>query len=561
MSGIWYNQNMKRCLGLCVSALLLMLCSANVGAVERETDFIVDIDPQVMLVVPNEPVRLDFSPSQGGSFNSASFDVFASTNSKSGYILTLQTAKTHLESTYADVDTGIAPRIPSMTYVDGGMTADAFSASNDDQNVLNHWGISIDNTTSFNSVGSSSIIKTTNNTASNEKTTINVAAKVNTDVPFGNYTTTINFIITPNIINAPRGVSGGSVDVASGGEGAGFEANTLGRSYEIYYSEVLQKSIYVKDNSTPEGYHELKDGEDTTGKGLYFAMQDMNVAICDRVKTVPDQLQVMDLRDAKVYWIAKLADGKCWMTQNLDLDLSSNVAYTPADTDVRSNWTPSISTTDYDGKILGTNTVYEWYNNNSATNVPHSLDVGDWYWIGNWDDNGTSTWYSSYSTYYMQGQVGEPARFQFRTPFEGNGEHGHVGNYYSFAAAVAMNDVGALKSGVGIDQSICPAHWTLPNYADYSSDPENNYYKTLLTTYRSSSNDDQVVTAEPLYFVRAGEIESNYFYNSGSYGYYWTNMPQGSSSVYAFYHNSGSAYAESNTIPKYYKISIRCVAR
>ena len=60
MSGIWYNQNMKRCLGLCVSALLLMLCSANVGAVERETDFIVDIDPQVMLVVPNEPVRLIF---------------------------------------------------------------------------------------------------------------------------------------------------------------------------------------------------------------------------------------------------------------------------------------------------------------------------------------------------------------------------------------------------------------------------------------------------------------------------------------------------------------------
>ena len=46
----------------------------------------------------------------------------------------------------------------------------------------------------------------------------------------------------------------------------------------------------------------------------------------------------------KYYWVAKLADGKCWMTQNLDLDLSTSKALTSADSDVASSWTPGYST-------------------------------------------------------------------------------------------------------------------------------------------------------------------------------------------------------------------------
>lgn len=33
------------------------------------------------------------------------------------------------------------------------------------------------------------------------------------------------------------------------------------------------------------------------------------------------QYQMMDKRDNKIYWVAKLADGNVWMTQNLDYDL------------------------------------------------------------------------------------------------------------------------------------------------------------------------------------------------------------------------------------------------
>ena len=54
-------------------------------------------------------------------------------------------------------------------------------------------------------------------------------------------------------------------------------------------------------------------------------MQEMTSAVCSSISTpssatvdVPSA-QLKDVRDGKYYWVSKLADGKCWMTQNLDL--------------------------------------------------------------------------------------------------------------------------------------------------------------------------------------------------------------------------------------------------
>ena len=44
------------------------------------------------------------------------------------------------------------------------------------------------------------------------------------------------------------------------------------------------------------------------------------------------QIQLQDSRDGKMYWVGKLPDNNCWMTQNLDLDLSTSKTLTPADT-------------------------------------------------------------------------------------------------------------------------------------------------------------------------------------------------------------------------------------
>ncbi len=72
-------------------------------------------------------------------------------------------------------------------------------------------------------------------------------------------------------------------------------------------------------------------------------MQDMTSEICAETP-VGFTKQLVDTRDGKKYWVAKLADENCWMTQNLALDLSTSKTLTSADTDITANWTPKSNT-------------------------------------------------------------------------------------------------------------------------------------------------------------------------------------------------------------------------
>ena len=138
-------------------------------------------------------------------------------------------------------------------------------------------------------------------------------------------------------------------------------------------------------------------------------MQEMTPQICaDALEN--DTVQLQDTRDGKAYWAAKLPDGNCWMTQNLDLDLSTSTTFTSADTNIPSNWTPRTSTT----------TTISGYNSDTGK----SYNPGDVYY------ENTS----------------------------GTDQHYHVGNYYQWSAATA-GYTGASQS----TQSICPKSWTLPS--------------------------------------------------------------------------------------------------
>ena len=72
-------------------------------------------------------------------------------------------------------------------------------------------------------------------------------------------------------------------------------------------------------------------------------MQHMTPEICADA-SVGDTKQLIDWRDKKTYWVAKLADGNCWMTQNLDLDLTSGEPLTSELSDISSSWNPGATT-------------------------------------------------------------------------------------------------------------------------------------------------------------------------------------------------------------------------
>ncbi len=155
-------------------------------------------------------------------------------------------------------------------------------------------------------------------------------------------------------------------------------------------------------------------------------MQDFTVSMCNDLTVSGEQIQLTDRRDGKQYWVGKLPDGNCWMTQNLDFDLSTSKTLTPDDTNITSNWTPRISTTT---SISG-----------------YSSDAGKSYSPGD---------------VYYEDTSGEDS-------------HYHVGNYYQWSAATA-GYTGTSES----TQSICPKGWTLPSQSQF---------QTLINSGLSGSN-------------------------------------------------------------------------
>ena len=233
-----------------------------------------------------------------------------------------------------------------------------------------------------------------------------------------------------------------------------------------------------------------------TGVVVEPEVQGMQAFSCSSLSKVGDQIQLTDTRDGKQYWVAKLPDGNCWMTQNLDLDLSTGTTLTPANTNIPKNWTPRTSTT----------TTISGYNPDTGK----SYNPGDKYYEGSYSASDPTTM------------------------------HYHVGNYYQWSAATA-GYTGTSQS----TQSICPKGWTLPSQSQF---------RTLINSGLSESN----FMNAPYYLLRGGYLDGSSLYYAGSSGYYWSSTPYGSSFAYHLYFYSGNVLTDIDY--RYYGQSVRCVA-
>ncbi|MBR3319011.1 hypothetical protein IKG06_00705 [Candidatus Saccharibacteria bacterium] len=259
--------------------------------------------------------------------------------------------------------------------------------------------------------------------------------------------------------------------------------------------------------------------------------------------TAGQEVTSVDARDGKLYTVARLADGHLWMTQNLDLDLDSTRTYTSADTDLPANatWTPSTST-------YASNNISAWEWSHTA---PRSYDPGELYWGGDID-----------YTYMNQ------------TLNAAGDTHYHAGNYYNWTAAVAMNDsTSQTVDETTVDQSICPAGWTLPRpgYGDGTLygilsgyDANTNAVIGEGTHYVASGYN---ASDAPIYFTYVGNVISNSgISGANSTSYYWTNGVGGSSEAYDLrsygYHSDVFNYSSGTTKNgRGFGKSIRCIAR
>lgn len=265
-------------------------------------------------------------------------------------------------------------------------------------------------------------------------------------------------------------------------------------------------------------------------------MQDMTTASCS-ISTVGETKQLRDIRDGKYYWVTKLADQKCWMTQNLALDLSTSKTLTSADSDVASSWTPGYST-ETSASIFANNTGQKSWN------------LGSYYIKA---PNGTSNCGTSKSNL-----AACTSHFTaLATPTSANGDnnaHYLVGNYYQWNAVTAGTG-GTITSGQATN-SICPKGWRLPT----NNNSTIGSYKALISA--GSINDVATLVGAPYYFVKAGNIwpDSKLLGYAGSNGTYWTSTPDadGARSLNLYF---TTTITVNNDWYRQMGLSVRCIAR
>lgn len=344
-------------------------------------------------------------------------------------------------------------------------------------------------------------------------------------------------------------------------------------------------------------------------------MQDMTPDIC--AKSVENETKwLIDERDGNQYYVAKLKDGNCWMTQNLALDLSTDITLTPKDTDVTSDYTPT--------RNMDTTVPAKITNLDSYAKVDLSWNLsngGKWVYATPLDGTlcseapGGANKYDSVmaggtladlncnnryvdvsgSEWTADPNYGTGSGASFTVVDTANkiyNPHYLIGNYYSYSAATAKtgdNVVGSADGTSRAEGSICPRGWRLPTSGmttGYWPNANGEFYK-LLRAYgyplNTASGTGAAGTntwnlwnnisftalangkdphAAPVYLLRAGAIVGN----TGSLQSAGRQSDFYSSSVY----NASEAFRfganEYNIFPADYStrtqgISIRCIAR
>ncbi len=263
-----------------------------------------------------------------------------------------------------------------------------------------------------------------------------------------------------------------------------------------------------------------------------------------------------DTRDNDVYAVAKLADGKCWMIENLrladkdsnnnDIDLDSTNTHNPS-TPLNNSW--------YYENQQGTLTTS---NHLSATSDPTSTnpDTAWCYQINSSDCINQSMLATNNTTLYTSNTA---------SSYSTSSNVYSYGNYYNWYSATAGH--GTYNKYDNTSGDICPAGWHLPTGEDATG--EFGLLDIALGGTGAHSNSSTTPTGTtmslayrtyPNNYVYAGVVYGASIINRSSYGYYWSASGTSSSDAYGMYLYSAEIYPGMSRFNKYLGRMVRCIA-
>ena len=284
-------------------------------------------------------------------------------------------------------------------------------------------------------------------------------------------------------------------------------------------------------------------------------MQDMTSEICQNAE-IGDTDRLTDTRDGKQYWVAKLDDGNCWMTQNLDLDISVS-GLSSIDSDINTDdgvWNANSTyppmATEKNGVVTNASDNTGTYSWDFGLYVKTDPDNYDAYCREVKTLSGCNGWQDVSNMVPMA---------ESRTDgvvVSGNTYDAHylAGNYYQWNAATAGSGgtfTSNLTSGTA-QSSICPKGWRLPT-GDSSGE-----FQTLL-----GNTNQYTITQSPYFYVPAGDVQGGSLSSPGRWGY-WNSSTATVNGQYPKSYNLYFYYwgvYPSQTHDPYRGRLVRCIAR
>ena len=405
----------------------------------------------------------------------------------------------------------------------------------------------------------------------------------------GTYTPTIENGYS-NYSNVPTTYTKVATKASGTDMGSNAEGSSIKSTYAAYISKTQPSDTYegkVKYTLVHPATHEApvvcNDNATTITEALclqdFAHVSETNRNSIIASMTPQQQYTLKDSRDGKTYTIAKYQVGNSgnydvWMTKNLDLDLDAGTTYTNEDTDIGYNTTTNSYETAAWSPIRSTyqptsTHTHEWctggtwnsqYGYCELNDTPESYDPGNLYW------NATESDYSDWEAYDNSCNFSTPTPVcdESLNPIStyvssaSSTPQYHLGNYYNWAAALATNDSSQFNSSELVEQSSCPAGWTLPRIGD----GEDSFY-SLWNQYgfsSSSINGSNKLWTSPLYFAIGGYFNGN-LGNVGGGGGFWSPVPGGSRSARGASFGVAGDIGASDSVIRYGGTSVRCIAR
>ena len=249
---------------------------------------------------------------------------------------------------------------------------------------------------------------------------------------------------------------------------------------------------------------------------------------------VGDVTALTDTRDGNTYAVAKYADGKCWMMENLRLDLSdTDVTITAQNTNkpktefmTAANAHPASSDSFCAGNNAGCVDRVLHNTNNINRSKPASSTTND----------SNSSWYS-YGVYY---------------------------NYYT---ATAGNGGFSLDTkGAQVNGDICPVGWRLPTGYTKSNDLGTLDVAYGGTGVKQETDEEGALASErwrayPLNQIYSGEQKESSGYNRGKSAGMNSASNYTSTSVYNLWVRAAGVSMTGNNTSKLRGQTVRCLAK